>query len=104
MNGTAIETLERRLKVTRDAMAGELDRARNATAAAAKAEERAADYLPVIRDLEQAIDELRGWAPPVEAVPHDVPCPSCGALPGQPCRSPAGDVLDAPHVTRGAPA
>lgn len=106
MNVTAVETLERRLKATRDAMAGELDRARNAAREAAKAEARAADYQPIIRDLEAAILELRSLMPAPEPAPTPdpltVPCPSCQARAGDPCRSPTGETVE-PHATRRAP-
>jgi hypothetical protein len=101
VNRTAIETLERRLKVTRDALAGEEDRARNATAAATAARERALEHAATITDLETALEELRGWTPPAPG-PLDVPCPSCGAKVGEPCVSPTGQPVE-PHATRGAP-
>jgi hypothetical protein len=103
VNRTAIETLERRLKVTRDALAGEEDRVRNATAAAAAAGERVTELQNIVTDLEAALDELRGWTPPPAAGPLDVPCPSCGAKAGEPCASPTGQAVE-PHATRGAPA
>jgi hypothetical protein len=103
MNRTAIETLERRLKVTRDALAGEEDRVRNATAAATAAGERVTELQHIVTDLEAALDELRGWTPPPAAGPLDVPCPSCGAKAGEPCVSPTGQAVE-PHATRGAPA
>jgi hypothetical protein len=107
VNVTAVETLERRLKATRDAMAGELERARNSTLQAAAARERANEHAATITALEEAIEELRGWAPAVEqpAAPDPLAasCPSCQARTGDPCRSPAGDTVE-PHATRMVPA
>jgi hypothetical protein len=101
VNQTAIDTLERRLKVTRAAMEGELERARNAATQAANARDRAAEHGHTITDLETALAELRGWTAAPPANPLDAPCPSCGAGIGDPCRAPNGDPVE-PHTTRGA--
>lgn len=107
MNATAVETLERRLKATQDALAGELDRARNATVQAAAARERANEHAATIAALEEAIEELRGWTPPADPpAPRDPladPCPTCGARAGDPCRFPPTGAVIEPHTTRGAP-
>jgi hypothetical protein len=100
VNPTALETLERRLDATRRALAGEQERRRNAASQVQRATEAIREHEAVIRDLQDALDELR----PAGRDPLDVPCHSCGAKAGEPCQSPTREPLDAIHATRGAPA